>query len=118
MTAEPLGGKQRRHLRALAHHLSPLVQIGKDGLGAGLVAAVKQALLDHELIKIKVLSGAPLDRHEAAEWLVEQTGAALVQVLGNNVLIYQAHPTEPKLALPGAARPPRAPPPKKPRRSK
>ena len=72
MSEAALGGKQRRHLRALAHHLTPLVKIGKDGLGAGVVAAVKQALLDHELIKVKVLGGAPLDRHEAADWLIEQ----------------------------------------------
>jgi RNA-binding protein len=95
-----LTGKQRRHLRALAHDLRPIVQVGKDGLDAGLVKAVDQALTDHELVKIKLGESAGLDRHEAANELAAQTHSEVAQVLGNIVLLYRPDPDEPKIVLP------------------
>src|SRR5690349_9131036 len=50
----PLTGKQKSHLRSLAHALKPVVQIGHQGLTAGVVAALDVALERHELIKAKV----------------------------------------------------------------
>ena len=94
-----LTGKQRRHLRALGHGLTPVVHIGKDGLTEAVARAVAQALADHELIKVKVLEGAPVDRKEAAAQLAEETGAELAQVLGRTFLLYKAHPTEPKIHI-------------------
>ncbi len=95
-----LTGKQRRHLRALAHKLAPVVQIGKGGLDDGLVAAVEQALADHELIKIKVGEAAGVDRHTAAEELAAKTKSEVAQVLGNIVVLYRADPDDPKISLP------------------
>ena len=95
-----LSGKQRRHLRALAHELRPIVQVGRGGLDEGLVAAVDRALLDHELVKVKVAEAANLDRHEAAEALAGKTKSEVAQVLGNTVLLYRAHPEEPVIVLP------------------
>jgi RNA-binding protein len=95
-----LTGKQRRHLRALGHELKALVQIGKGGIDDGLVAAVDQALLDHELIKVKVGEAGGLDRHEAADALAAKTKSQVAQVLGNIVLLYRAHPSKPTIKLP------------------
>ena len=95
-----LTGKQRRHLRALAHPLRPIVQIGKGGIDDGLVAAVDRALADHELVKIKVGEGAGLDRHDAAEQLAGKTNSEVAQVLGNIVLLYRPDADEPKIELP------------------
>jgi len=95
-----LTGKQRRHLRALGHKLTPVVQVGKDGIDEGLVKAIDQALTDHELIKIKVGETAGVDRHEAAEALAGKTRSEVAQVLGNTVLLYRAHPDEPAIELP------------------
>ena len=95
-----LTGKQRRHLRALGHKLTPVVQVGKDGIDEGLVKAIDQALTDHELIKVKVGETAGVDRHEAAEALAGKTRSEVAQVLGNTVLLYRAHPDEPAIELP------------------
>ncbi|MCU0694201.1 MAG: ribosome assembly RNA-binding protein YhbY [Polyangiaceae bacterium] len=95
-----LTGKQRRHLRALGHSLVPVVHIGKAGLTDGLAGALDQALLDHELIKVRVLQEAPLDRQEAAEAMAGAAHAVVVQVLGRNVLLYRPHPEEPTIVLP------------------
>jgi len=94
-----LAGKDRRALRALGHHLKPVVQIGQHGITDGIVDATRQALADHELIKVKVLEGAPIDRREAAEELARRTGAELAQVLGRTFLLYLPHPTEPKIRI-------------------
>lgn len=95
-----LTGKQRRYLRGLGHELKVVVQVGKGGIDHGLIAAVTQALNDHELVKIKVADNADLDRHEAADAIAQQTKSEVAQVLGNTVLLYRADPDEPKIALP------------------
>ena len=84
----PLTGKQRRHLRGLGHHLEPVVIVGQSGVTEGVIAAVEQALNDHELIKVKIHEG-PEDRHEAAEKLAQSTGAELAQLLGRTVLLFK-----------------------------
>jgi RNA-binding protein len=95
-----LSSKQRRHLRSLAHSLKPLVQIGKGGIDDGLVAAIDQALLDHELIKVRVGENAGVEREEAAEAIAKKTKSDVAQVLGNIVLLYRAHPDAPTIVLP------------------
>jgi RNA-binding protein len=95
-----LTGKQRRFLRAQGHHLSAVLQIGKEGLSEAFVSAVDQALLDHELIKVRIGGNAPLERDEAADELAGATGGEIAQVLGNTVLLYRPHPDEPVIVLP------------------
>ncbi len=96
----PLTGKQRRHLRSLAHHLEPVVLIGKNGLVAGVVHATSLALETHELVKVKHSKDCPVTRDEVAAFLVEAIGAQLVGVIGHTVLLYLRHPSEPKITLP------------------
>jgi RNA-binding protein len=96
-----LTGKQRRHLRALAHALHPIVQVGKGGLDDGLIAAVEQALSDHELIKVKVGENAESSKDDVAEQLAQRTKSEVAQIIGNIVLLYRADPVEPVIALPG-----------------
>ena len=61
-----LTGKQRRALRAMGHHLEPVVQVGHAGITPGVVAALEQALWDHELVKVKVGSDATGERKAVA----------------------------------------------------
>ncbi len=95
-----LTGKQRRALRALGHGLTPVIQLGKGGISPALLGAVEEALVTHELIKIKVLDTADLDRHAAADELAGKTGSEVAQVLGNTILLYRADPEEPRITLP------------------
>lgn len=97
-----LSGKQRRFLRALGHHLSPCVQLGKNGLTDALTAAVDQALTDHELIKIKLSSECPEPTSSCAEALSTALGAHTAQCLGHTVLLYRRHPETPRIKLPSA----------------
>ena len=74
-----LTGKQRRHLRALGHGLAPVAMIGKGGLTDAFVEGLDQALGTHELVKLKLLETAALDRHEAAAELARRTQAEVAQ---------------------------------------
>jgi RNA-binding protein len=95
-----LTGKQRRYLRGLGHPLDPVVQLGKDGIDEGVVAAVNAALTQHELIKVRVGTEAPEERHDAAERLASETSSSVAQVLGRTILLYRKHPKKPKIKLP------------------
>lgn len=95
-----LTGKQRRFLRAQGHHLAAVLQIGKNGITSNFVAAVDQALLDHELIKIRIGQNALVEREEAAAQLALATGGEIAQMVGSMLLLYREHPEEPTITLP------------------
>lgn len=93
-----LTGKQRRHLRALGHHLKPVVIIGDKGITEEVVEATAQALKDHELIKVKINEG-PQDRHEASAALAEATHAQLAQLIGRTALLFRARKVNSRITL-------------------
>jgi RNA-binding protein len=94
-----LTGKQRRTLRGLGHHLQPVVQVGHAGVTEAVVAALEQALVDHELVKVRISENAPEDRHDISAALAGVTGAEVAQVLGRTALIYRVRPEKPKIVL-------------------
>ena len=95
-----LTGKQRRYLRALGHHLDPVLQIGHEGLSEAVVAQATAQLEAHELIKVKVGESSPLSRHDASSQLATATGSSLAQVLGRTFLLYRPRARDPQLTLP------------------
>ena len=101
-----LTGAQRRYLRGLGHHLNPVVQVGARGVHDALLEQIERALLDHELIKVKLHGADGDERDAAAEALHAHTRAHVVQVLGRTVLLYKARDEDPTIRLPkGGARP-------------
>jgi RNA-binding protein len=97
---KPLPNPALRHLRALGHHLDPVVQIGKEGITDAVVASTKEQLLAHELVKVRVSQDAPIDRKAAGPELASRAGATLAQTLGRTLLLYKRHPHKPKIQLP------------------
>jgi RNA-binding protein len=98
-----LTSKQKQYLKGLAHPLSPLVQIGKEGITDALAEAVERALAYHELIKVRVLETSPLERKECGAALAGALGAAVVQEIGHIVVLYRRHAEKPKIVLPKPA---------------
>jgi RNA-binding protein len=98
--ADELTGKQRRHLRALGHHLHPVVQIGQQGVNDALVQQADAQLQAHELIKVRIGENSPQERHDAAEMLAGRTHAHLTQILGRTALLYRARKDNPQILLP------------------
>jgi len=93
-------GKDRRHLRALAHRLSPVVIVGQRGLSDAVVRQVDGALTDHELIKVRLGSECPVGRDEIAGGLADRTGAEVAGTVGRVVILFRPHPERPRIVLP------------------
>ena len=93
--------KQRAHLKSLAHHLKPVVYVGKEGVTEQTVQSIEEALHNRELIKVKVLEAAPLHVREAgAELETRVENANLVQTIGRIAVLYRRHPEKPEIKLP------------------
>lgn len=84
-----LTGTQVRALRAKAHHLDPVVYVGKADVTETVAKQADQALEAHELIKCGVQDGSTLSAREAATALAEATGSEVVQVIGHRFSLYR-----------------------------
>lgn len=84
-----LEGRQIRQLRSLAHHLNPVIIVGKSDVNDGTVEQANEALEAHELIKCSVLDTSNLSAREAANELAERCHAEVVQVIGRKFSIYR-----------------------------
>lgn len=92
-----LTGRQRKHLRGLAHGFEPLVHVGEAGVTDAVLHAVDAALTAHELVKVRLHQ--PAAKHEDADALAAGTGAALCGLVGHVVILYRRHPEKPKITL-------------------
>ena len=102
---DELEGFQRRHLRGLAHALSPVVMIGKEGLSDAVVAKTEAELLAHELIKVRFLGWKDEKRAILGD-LSARMRAELVGVVGHvGILLRQnREPERRKIRVPARPR--------------
>jgi RNA-binding protein len=100
-----LKGSDRKHLRGLAHHLKPVVQVGKQGVIENLITSVSQALDAHELIKVKFVDHTQ-EREELSREIANRTGSELAGLVGNVAILYRQHSDaeKRKIRLPQRAR--------------
>ena len=94
--------KQKKHLRGLAHGLSPVSWLGTAGVTAAFLAELDATLKHHELIKLKIAAASRADRNQAIESVVVQTGATLITRIGNVAVLYRPAPDGARLELPVA----------------
>jgi RNA-binding protein len=83
--------QQRKHLRGLAHHLDPVVMIGKQGLTDGIIAATAKALDAHELIKVRFLDFKE-EKKDLTAQLAEATASDIAGIIGHVAILYREHP--------------------------
>ncbi len=88
--------KLRKALRAAGHHLSPVVQVGKEGVTDAVLRQLDEQLGAHELVKVRIGTESPHDRFEAAEKMSAGAAAQVAQILGRTVLVYKKHPEKPR----------------------
>ncbi len=80
-------GKQKSYLRALAHELKPVFQIGKEGINDNMLTDIRNYLNKHELMKISVLQNCNDELDELAEVLIE-CGFEVIQIIGKTIVLY------------------------------
>jgi RNA-binding protein len=95
-----LSEKQKKHLRRLAHPLSPIVLLGNAGLTDGVVNELERALTDHELVKVAARVGAREARDATLATLAARTTSEIVQRIGHVGVFYRRRAQLPKILLP------------------
>lgn len=81
--------KQRSKLKALAANLSPIGQVGKEGIGENMLASFSDCLEKRELIKINILENADGDPQLLGRELAEKLNAECVIVIGRKAVLYR-----------------------------
>ena len=79
----------KKALKAIAHHLNPIVTIGNLGLSTSVIAELNRAISDHELIKVRLNI---VDRKLRVEFVNEVSkllDAKIVQQVGKVVVLYR-----------------------------
>ena len=84
-------GSARKYLRSLAHHLKPVVIVGKNGINDQVIGSVDLALKDHELIKVKFGEFKEAKKEISAE-IAQATKSEVVGIIGNIAIFYRQHP--------------------------
>jgi len=95
-----LTGKQKRYLRAQANQLKPIFQVGKDGVNENMVVQINEALEKRELLKVSILQNCEDDRETVADELQSGTDAEVVQIIGNNIVLYKESKNNKRIQLP------------------
>lgn len=90
-----MSAREKKLLRGFGHHLPVTVIVGREGVSAALVAALEDELSAHELVKVKLGPGCPVDRQEAAQRFCAARSAALVHFIGKIIVLYRANPDLP-----------------------
>jgi putative YhbY family RNA-binding protein len=94
---DPLSPAERRALRARAHALHPIVSVGHHGLTPAVLHEIDLALLAHELVKIRIVSGDRDARDTMHAQICEALDAAPVQHIGKLLIVFRpAPPPEPE----------------------
>ena len=83
---------KRRELRANAHHLTPVVLVGGDGLTPGVRREIDAALDAHGLIKVRVFSDDRAARELMYQELAADLNAAPVQHIGKLLVLWRPQP--------------------------
>ncbi len=86
--------RERAHLKARAHSLAPVVQIGQSGMTEQVSAEIDRALTAHELIKVRIGSADREQRETFGNEVAVKTGAAIVHRVGKIVILWRPRPQD------------------------
>ncbi|MBI5505032.1 MAG: YhbY family RNA-binding protein [Deltaproteobacteria bacterium] len=91
MPRAALTGSERKFLRGLAHELEPIVHVGRAGVTETVLGAIRAALADHELVKVK-LAAEREERGRMATAIEAGCDAEVVGLIGTIAVVYRANP--------------------------
>ncbi len=81
--------KERAILKGIAVNLSPLMQIGKDGLTDNVLSQIEEILFNKEILKINILKNCDYNAKEAIAIICEKLNCEPVQAIGSKVVVYK-----------------------------
>ena len=90
-----LSSSQRSYLRSQAHHLEPVVLIGKHGITDGTIESINRILEVRELIKIKFREFKD-EKLKLSGKIAELTNSEIVGIIGHTLIIFRPNPDSEK----------------------
>lgn len=87
-----LSSRERAELRGEAHHLTPLVHVGHQGLTDALFQTLDDALRTRELVKVALAKTTDVSAKDASHQLAERMGADVVQTIGRTCTLFRENP--------------------------
>lgn len=90
-----LTSTQRKHLRQQAHHLEPVVLIGKQGVNDLVIRTIVEALDARELIKLR-FNDHKDSKRELLDEIERRTGCETAGTVGHVAILYKRHSEEEK----------------------
>ncbi len=96
---KPLSKNAIKFLRGIAHETKPVVTIADKGITENILIEIDICLNQHELIKIKMRTDRDT-RDQYTTQLLKETGAHMVQSIGQTLTIFRANPKKPVFELP------------------
>ena len=97
-----LSSSERSFLRSQAHHLEPVVFIGKNGVSIGTIESVNKALEARELIKIKFREFKD-NKQSISDEIAVSANCHVVGIVGHTVILFRqkSDPEKQNIHLPG-----------------
>lgn len=86
--------RERTQLKARAHALEPIVQIGHGGLTDAVSHEIDRALTAHELIKVRAAQADRGERASLFDTICARMDAARVQQVGKVLVLWRPQPIE------------------------
>ena len=80
--------KQKKFLKAEAHHLRPVMNIGKEGVTEAFLKELDQQLDIHELLKVKVLNNC-MEEWDAMLPKFKSIDANVIQRIGHVGILFR-----------------------------
>lgn len=94
-----ISSADKKYLRQLGHQLNPIVTVARKGLNDNVLLEIDRALSDHELIKVKVVTGDREAKRGLMNDICQHCNAQLIQSIGHIALLYRkAEKPNPKLS--------------------
>ena len=79
----------------MAHHLDPVVMVGKNGVTKNVLNMTDSALKSHELIKIKFVELKD-QKKDITEEISGKTKSEIVGMIGHMAILYKQNPDKEK----------------------
>lgn len=98
-----LSSEDIRYLKALAHHLKPVVMLGNQGLTPAVLREIAINLDAHELIKIKIQGADREARERVLTQICDELDAQAVQHIGKLLILWREG-KKPKITLPSTTK--------------